>query len=261
MRVIAVVNQKGGVGKTSTAVNVGHALARRGAAVMLADLDPQGHLAASLGVHRPPLNGMDQVLGGASACDRLAIPLRDGMRLLASGEQLDRFARAEAGKSLAYVLQRALVEHPPGVDYLVLDCPPASGLLMVNAIVAADDLLIPVAGDYLSLTGVARLMLMLRRVAPLQNRPRRETLFLSRFVERRRLAREVRDKLCEHFPEQFVDCAISESAVLAECPGLGRTIFEHSPASRVAAEFRALADTLLNRGNRRYEQEAPSHVA
>jgi chromosome partitioning protein len=261
MRSIAVVNQKGGVGKTTTVVNLGHALARLGYRVMLADIDPQGHLSACLGVYRPPGHGMDRVMLDGEALDRYAMPLRDGMTLVPCGDQLEDFGRDEKGKHLAGALRDAMRLTQTEADFLLIDCPPSSSLIAVNAIVAADDVLVPVAGDYLSLTGLARLMLTLKRLEPLRQSALSKRVFLSRFVERRRLAREVREKLREHFPEYLMDSAVSESAVLAECAGAGRSIFEYRPTSKAADEFRQLAENLIKHGTDGHEYQETSHVA
>jgi len=261
MRTVAIVNQKGGVGKTTTVVNLAHALSRRGERVMLADLDPQGHLSACLGVHQPPASGMDRVLGGEGGADDFALPLGHGMRLVASGDALGDFGRTESGKEMAYALENALAASPPEVDRLVLDCPPSSTLISVNAIVAADEVWIPVAGDYLSLTGLARLILTLKRLDPLRRKPLRKRVFMSRFVARRRLAQEVRTKLRQHFPDYLVDSVISESAALAECAGAGKSIFDYRPACRAAAEFEQLADELVFAKVPSDEHEKTSHVA
>lgn len=258
---IAVVNQKGGVGKTTTVVNLGHALARLGNNVILADLDPQGHLSACLGVHRPPPHGMDRVLLEGDSLDRHVIPLRDGMGLVPCGDQLEGFGRHERGRHLANALRDAIDAGERGADYLLIDCPPSSSLLAVNAVVAADELLVPVAGDYLSLTGLARLMLTLKRLEPLRVTALQKHVFLSRFVERRRLAREVRGKLREHFPQYLVDASISESAVLAECAGAGQTVFEYRPTSKSADEFRLLAENLNEQRANSHGYQETSHVA
>jgi chromosome partitioning protein len=261
MQTVAIVNQKGGVGKTTTAVNLAYALSRRGERVMLADLDPQGHLSACLGVHQPPASGMDRVLSGDGALDDFALPLRHGMRLVPSGESLGEFGRFDVGKQMAYALEDALLAGPPDVDRLILDCPPSSTLIAVNAIVAADEVWIPVAGDYLSLTGLARLILTLKRLDPLRRKPLRQRVFMSRFVARRRLAQEVREKLREHFPEYLVESVVSESAALAECAGAGQSIFDYRPACKAAVEFEQLADELMIEKVSSDEHEKTSHVA
>lgn len=228
---------------------------------MLADLDPQGHLSACLGVHQPPARGMDRVLAGSGSLDDLALPLNHGMRLVPSGESLGDFGSFQVGKEMAYALEDAVLVAPPGVDRLVLDCPPSSTLIAVNAIVAADEVWIPVAGDYLSLTGLARLILTLQRLEPLRRKPLLKRVFMSRFVARRRLAQEVRAKLRQHFPEYLIESVVSESAALAECAGAGKSVFDYRPACKAAAEFEQLADELVFAKVSSDEQEKTCHVA
>ncbi|RMG38656.1 MAG: ParA family protein [Gammaproteobacteria bacterium] len=260
MKTMAVINQKGGVGKTTTAVNLGHALARTGRRVMVVDLDPQGHLSPCLGLFRALPQGVDRVLLGEDTLGEHAISTRELMELVPAGNGLGEVERLQGGTERGRLLRQAIDRQPPDVDYLIFDCPPSAGLLVMNALFAVDQALIPVAGDFLSLTGLARLMGTLGRVEALRQRPLERSIFLSRYVARRRLSREVREKILEHFPDHLMETFISEAAVLAECAGAGRTIFEYRARSRSAAEFEALAGELIFKGEHGYAQEA-SHVA
>jgi len=258
---LAVINQKGGVGKTTTAVNLGHALALRGYRVMLVDLDPQGHLAPCLGVFRAPASGVDRALLHDETLTEVAVATRELLQLVPSGKGLGEVERLQGGIERARLLQAALQRACPDVDYLVVDCPPSAGLLVMNALLAVDRVLVPVAGDFLSLTGLARLMRTLSKVEALRARPLQRDIFLSRYVVRRRLSREVCDKIRQHFPNQLLESAISEAAVLAECAGAGRTIFEYRARSRSAAEFAALAEEVLEREVNCHEQQQTPDVA
>lgn len=261
MRTIAVVNQKGGVGKTTATVNLGHALALQGLRVMVADMDPQGHLAACFGVHRPPARGINGVLRREHTLTEAAQEVRKGLLLVAGGSDMADWDAHGPDRADAFLLRDALQANRPEVDILLLDCPPSSGMVAVNALTAADDALVPVAGDYLSLTGVARLMLTFKRLEPLMGRDLGKWVFMSRFMPRRRLAREVRAKLLQHFPSQLLRTPVGEAAVLAECAGVGRTIFEYRPRSQSAVEFEQLAGDLQFSRLARDEQENRSHVA
>ena len=246
MQLIAVINQKGGVGKTTISANLGHALARQGKRVMLVDLDPQGQLSASLGLFRPPRHGIDEVLLADAGLDDLAVSSREGLRLVPAGERLGEVEKLqEGGIDRARLLQHALQHRSSRQDYLLLDCPPSSGLLLANAVMAADTALIPVTGDYLGLNGLAHLLKTLKRFEPFRGNALEQRVVLSRLNPRRRLAKEVREKLAGHFPNRMLPTAIHEAAVLAECPGAGRTIFEYRPKSRSAADFKALAEDII----------------
>ena len=261
MRVISVVNQKGGVGKTTATVNLGHALAQQGKRVMLLDLDPQGHLAACLGLFRLPQGGADRLLNNEGGLDDWAIAVGDWGRIVPCGEVLDEFEQQDAGVRAIGNLRDAIDRSPPDIDYLVVDCPPSSGRLIFNAIVAADDVVIPVAGDYLSLTGLARLMMTIKRLQPMCRAEMRKWIFMSRFVARRRLSREVHEKVREHFPYSLLCSVVSEAAALAESAGAGRSIFDYRPRSKAATEFSALAEDLVYQRVEANEQETTSDVA
>lgn len=260
MRVVAVVNQKGGVGKTTVAVNLGHALSRRGAKVLLVDLDPQGHLSDCLGLHPAPAQGVDDVLLSAADPAGLVLPARDGLWLLPAGNRLGDFAAGDRGVHLALALQRALRTRPLDYDFVVLDSPPAAGILALNAMLAADELLVPVAGDYLALTGLARLLLTLRRLQSWVGREPRKRILRSRFQPRRRLSGEVQERLEQHFGDDLLSVSITEAAAVAECAAQGKTIFEHRCRSKAAREFEQLAAELASEEPHREQQET-THVA
>ncbi len=246
---IAIINQKGGVGKTTISANLGHALALEGRRVMVVDLDPQGQLSPSLGLFRCPRQGVDETLLGTSTLTDVALSTREGMMLVPAGERLAEVERVqEGGIGRARLLQQTLQQAPPEQDYVLFDCPPSSGLLMANAVMAVDMALIPVTGDYLGLNGLAHLLKTLKRFEPIRGGPLQLRVVLSRLNPRRRLAREVVEKLSRYFPGQVLATPIQEAAVLAECPGAGRTIFEYRPKSRSARDFKALAKNLLEEG-------------
>jgi len=261
MRTIAVINQKGGVGKTTTAANLGHALSLQGKRVMLVDLDPQGHLAACLGIFRAPAKGVDSVLLDGDTLSERAVSTRELLQLVPAGMRLQEFENRPGGVERAKVLINSLSHAAPDVDYLIFDCPPSAGLLVVNAAIAADDLLIPVAGDYLSLTGLAKLMGTIKKLEGLRGRPLQKWIFLSRFIARRRLSQEVYGKILQHFPRNLLRTSVREAAVLAECAGAGRTVFEYRAKSKSAEEFRALAEDFLQGKVMQDEQQETSHVA
>jgi len=248
MRLIAVINQKGGVGKTTVTTNLGHALALQGKQVTVIDLDPQGQLSASLGVFRPPSRGICDVMHGETSIDSVKLSTRNGMFLIPAGDGLGEIERLqEGGPERAKLLKNALSRTSADQDFILLDCPPASGILIANAIIAADEVLIPVTGDYLGLNGLAHLLKTLKHFDKMREKPLKQFILLSRLNPRRRLAREVIGKLSKHFSGNLLASPIHEAAVLAECPGAGRTIFEYRMKSRSAKEFSQLAVDVIER--------------
>ncbi len=250
MRIIAVINQKGGVGKTTITANLGHALAIQGMRMTLLDLDPQGHLAASLGIFRPPTRGIANWMLAECGIKEVAIRSREHLTLIPAGRKLMEIEQLQSGgASRARMLKQVLNGALEKEDFVLIDCPPSAGLLVANAVLAADEALVPVTGDYLGLNGLAQLMRSLKGFQALRQKPLQYWIALSRFLPRRRLSREVRDKLRQHFPGQVLNTPVNEAAVLAECPGAGRTIFEYRSGSRSAKEFEQLADDLMQARN------------
>ncbi|WP_018139561.1 MULTISPECIES: ParA family protein [unclassified Thioalkalivibrio] len=247
MRTIAVINQKGGVGKTTVTLNLSHALALAGYRVLAIDADPQGHLSMAFGLEDPA--GLDRVLhGGARLADAFS-EAGNGLQIVAAGAQLQEVENLNAGGAQrGWRLKRALDDLPEPFDFVLIDCPPSAGLLGVNAIIAADEMLIPVAGDFLALNGLSRLMRILQGIEQRLGRARTKWIVLSRFVEQRRHAREVRERIREHFAAALLPTTIRETVVLAESPSFGQTIFEYQPRHRAARDFQQLAADLVAAG-------------
>ncbi|MET0072052.1 MAG: ParA family protein [Candidatus Thiodiazotropha sp.] len=248
MRRIALINQKGGVGKTTITTNLGHALALAGHRVTVIDLDPQGQLASSYGIFRCPAKGMDEVMLNGLEPGAVKQGVRDMLTLIPAGSRLQEIEHLhDGGASRAQLLSRALEGRLDDQAFVLFDCPPSSGLLVANAILAADEALIPVAGDHMSLNGLAKMLITIKKFEPYLKQPLRQWIALNRYFPRRRLSKEVSEKLKRHFPGQLINTRIREAAVIAECPGIGRTIFEYRPGSQSAKEFNTLASELLQR--------------
>ncbi len=248
MRRIALINQKGGVGKTTITTNLGHALSLAGHRVTVIDLDPQGQLASNYGLFRAPQKGIDRVLLNEQTLSSVRQGVRDLLTLIPSGSRLQEVEYLQdGGSSRAHLLRQALDDLSTDQDFVLFDCPPSAGLLVMNAIFASDEALIPVSGDHMSLNGLAKMLKTLKKFEPYLKHPLGQWMVLNRFFPRRRLCQEVEGKLRQHFPQQLLNVPIKESAAIAECPGVGRTIFEYRPTSHSAKEFRQLADELLTR--------------
>ncbi|TRW94345.1 ParA family protein [Candidatus Methylobacter oryzae] len=246
MRIVAIINQKGGVGKTTTTANLCHAIAELGAKVTAIDLDPQGHLAVSLGVTERGIGGIDEaMLKMKKACQQL-IPVRDNLQLITSGSKLKDIEQLTASSSPRGVLLKdALQGNLDDQDFIFIDCPPSSGLLVANALIAADEILIPMASDFLALQGLSHLMATIKRFEKALQRKYKTLLVMSRYSPNRRISSQVLNVLLTHFPEQILATVVRETALLAECPSFGKTILEYSPKSRSARDFRSLAHDFL----------------
>lgn len=245
LRTIAIINQKGGVGKTTTTANLAHALALAGNKVTLVDLDPQSHLSISLGFPNVT-SGIDEVLLDGADIEDAVQSARENLQFVAAGYRLNEIEHIkEGGAKRGNLLRDALVGKFSDQDFLLLDCPPSSGILVVNALFAAPELLIPMTGEYLALQGLSHLIATIRKFESALKRKFVLNVVVTRLVAARRLAREVLNTLKSHFPESILATPVREAAVLAECPSFGKTVLEYRPGSRSAQEFRDLAEDLM----------------
>ncbi len=258
MRVIAVMNQKGGVGKTTTTLNLAHALALQGQKVLMLDMDPQGHLGSCFSVDTYSSQGMDQVLLEGQSITELMREVRDNLFLVPAGARLGEIETRPQNAShsqqqpisqpskTGYQLFDALSAiAQKDFDFILADCPPASGLLAMNAILACEEFVVPVTGDYLALQGLSRLIKVVTHIEQALNKNTRKWFVLTRYQKQRKLAQQIRNKLVNYFPNQVFATAIRENVSLAESPGFAKTIFEYKPKSNGAEDYRQLAIDLI----------------
>jgi chromosome partitioning protein len=245
-RIVAVLNQKGGVGKTTTSVNLTYALAKLGKKITVIDFDPQSHLAVSLGVIDPQKSGIDKVLlEGVSLAQQL-IPVRKNLNLVVAGPRLQEIEQlVDGGARSGDLLRKALLDGHRDEDFIFIDCPPSSGVLVANALFAADEILVPMTSDYLALQGLSHLMGTIKKFESALKRPYKFSLVMSRYIPTRRISKEVLSVIQKYFPGQILATTIRETALLAECPSFGKTIFEYRPGCRSARDFTALAKDFL----------------
>ncbi len=251
MRCIAVINQKGGVGKTTTTVNLGAALARKGHKVLLIDMDPQSSL--SLHIDRIPQNESESVthllLEEAPLAPLVQTTAVENMWVVPADSALGGVEQVLANKLGREMLLREAFEKYDGeveFDFILLDCPPSLGVLSANALVAADEVVIPMRAEYLSLQGMAKLTEVIELVRARLNPELKIACVLPCMLDvRTRLSAEVLEEIESHFGTLVSQFPIRANVKLAEAPSFGCTIFEHDPECNGAEDYEGLAAELL----------------
>ncbi len=246
-RTIVIANQKGGVGKTTTAINLGDALARRGNKMLLIDCDPQANATAGLGISvgdRP--STYDLLLGDASLSDVTMPTAFDRLSIVPATSDL-----AGAEVELTTVMAResrmkqALEGGIDAYDIVIIDCPPSVGLLTINALTAADEVIVPVQCEYLALEGLGQFTSTLELVRRnLNQKLRMRGPVLTMFDRRTTLSQQVADEVRNHFPDTF-QTVIARSVRLGEAPSHGLPIHAYDPRSPASAAYDALAEEVL----------------
>lgn len=247
--IIAVINQKGGVGKTTTAVNLAAQLASGGRSVLLVDIDPQGNATSGLGLEKESLTPTSyDVLFGRATLDQSVHPTdREGLYILPANAQL---ASAEVElvdqPHREFSLKNAL--EVASADFIIIDCPPALGLLTINALTAAHAILIPVQSEYYALEGLGQLLNTVQLVRQGLN-PHLELLgvLLTMYDKRTSLSEQVKDELKNHFGDKLFKTVIPRNVRLAEAPSFGKTIFEHDRWSKGARAYKQFSREVLKR--------------
>ncbi|MCA9329057.1 ParA family protein [Candidatus Saccharibacteria bacterium] len=251
-KVIAFLNQKGGVGKTTTTINVGAYLAKLGHSVLLIDLDPQGNATSGIGIDKNILDSTVYDVLFGSVDINFAIKDTDiaDLRLLPSNAGV---AAAEVDLATEehreYRLKSAL-QHLD-YEYVLIDCPPSLGLLSINALVASDLVLIPVQAEYYALEGLGQLLDVIQRVRTGLNASLELLgVVVTMFDGRTMLSEQVLEELKKHFGSKLFNTVIPRNIRLAEAPSFGRSIFEHDKWSKGARSYKSLAKEVVDRVNR-----------
>ncbi len=260
MRKIAVLNQKGGVGKTTTVVNIAAALAQQNQRVMVIDLDPQAHLTIHLGADGEGEGvGVYDVLMGEAPITQALQKMRDNLWLLAASINLvgaESELVNEVGREI--ILRQALAAVENDFDYLIIDCPPSLGLLTLNALAATDEIMIPIQPHFLALQGFSRLLQTVTLVQTRINPALRvSAILMCMYDSRTSLSSEVRQDIRNFLTgargsdqpwaqARIIPVNIRRNIKLAEAPSHGQTIFEYEPNCNGAADYMAVADFLVN---------------
>jgi len=252
---IAVFNQKGGVGKTTTTLNLGAALARNGANPLLLDLDPQCHLS---GIHGAAPQDASRSLFGfyqdARSLDELAIPWEGLGRLVPSHQQLMKvdtlFGKGPAILNKLRSGLDAIDASVPGnaAQNTLIDCCPYVGVLALNAIFACDVLLIPISTDYLSLQAAEQMTRTLAILEPVLKRRVERRYLLTRFDRRRKMSEDVQNRLRSRYAGEVCETVIAENVAVAESPAQNRDVFSHNASSSGARDYAALYRELKQQG-------------
>lgn len=254
-RIFVVANQKGGVGKTTTAVNIAAALALGGLSVLVIDLDPQGNASTALGVdHTTGTPSTYDVLIGGSAIEDVVVdsPEASGLKVVPAtidlaGAEIELVSVVARENRLLRSLNSYLDRHH--VDYVLLDCPPSLGLLTLNALVAATEILIPIQCEYYALEGVSQLMRTINLVkGELNSKLEVSTVLLTMFDARTRLAAQVADEVRTHFATETLPTVIPRSVRISEAPSYGQTVLTYHPDSAGAVSYLEAAREIARRG-------------
>ncbi|HET7734962.1 MAG TPA: ParA family protein [Nocardioidaceae bacterium] len=259
-RVMVVANQKGGVGKTTTTVNMAAALAQLGQRVLVIDLDPQGNASTALGIEhqRGVPSSYDALVEGAPLADIVQkSPEVDGLFVVpatidlagAEIELVSVVARENRLRKAIHGYSAVFGEGEDRLDYVLVDCPPSLGLLTLNALVAGDEMLIPIQAEYYALEGVGQLLETVNLVkANLNPTLSISTILLTMFDARTRLSAGVADEVREHFGDQVLKTAIPRSVRVSEAPSYGQTVITYDPGSPGALSYMEAAREMVSKG-------------
>ena len=263
-RIFTVANQKGGVGKTTTTVNIAAALSMGGLKVLVIDLDPQGNASTALGVPHRDIAGIYDVLMGDS-------PITSVIQKVSGFPSLDcipsNSSLANAEVNLVSMVARelrlkeALIEISPNYDYIFIDCPPSLGLLTINALAAARELLIPIQTEYYALEGLSQLLETYGIVKKRLNADLDlSTIVLTMFDGRTRLSNDVAANVRAHFPKELIDIPIPRAVRVSEAPSYNQTVMTYDPLSPGAIAYMQVAREIAERGKPKDEIKFDSNV-
>jgi len=258
-RVFTVANQKGGVGKTTTTVNLAAALARAGARVLVIDLDPQGNASTALGVeHRSETVSVYDVIVGDEEMHEVVqkSPEFDALYCVPAtihlaGAEIELVSLVAREQRLRTALDRFLADSPEPFHYVFIDCPPSLGLLTINAFVAAREVLIPIQCEYYALEGLSQLLNNIQLIERhLNPQLRVSTILLTMFDARTNLAQQVVQDVRQHFPKETLNTVIPRSVRISEAPSYGQSVISYDEGSPGSLSYLEAAAEIARRGVR-----------
>ncbi|MEP6808913.1 MAG: ParA family protein [Chthoniobacterales bacterium] len=256
MKIIAIANQKGGVGKTTTAVNLGCALAQSGQRILLIDLDPQGNATSSFGLAEVTDGSLyESLVGDASVVEKILPTRLESMFIIPADLDLAG-AEIEIARMDSHLTRLTETLAPlradATFDFILLDCPPSLGILMTNALAAADELLTPIQCEFFALEGLVKIVRVLEQIrnSGANDRVQIAGIVMTMFDSRTNLSAQVVAEVRQHFPRELFETLIPRTVRLSEAPSFGKSIFEYAPQSSGAQAYRALAEEFLERQSR-----------
>lgn len=243
-RIVSVINQKGGTGKTTTTINLGSALQKEGKKVLLVDLDPQGNLSYSLDVVDPKWTLADLFTGEGEL--RETVVHREGMDILPGSNELVEVEISLVGQEKRDQFLKQILADAKGYDYILIDCPPSLSLLTVNALSASSEVLIPLQMEVLTLQGLSQILATIEKIKASSN-PRLKVrgIVIVMYDKRRKLSQEIEDYLTQNVDERIFSTRIRLNVKLAEAPSFGKSILNYDASSYGAKDYSALAREFL----------------
>ena len=255
-RVITISNQKGGVGKTTTTVNLAAALAHAGAKVLVIDLDPQGNASTALGIdHRSQIQSIYEVIVDGLDLESVIQQSPESPNLQCApatihlaGAEIELVSMVAREHRLRTALEKYLAQHPE-LHFVLIDCPPSLGLLTINAFVAAREVLIPIQSEYYALEGLSQLLGNIELIQKHLNPSLRlSTILLTMYDTRTRLSQQVADEVRQHFPQETLQTIIPRSVRVSEAPSYGQSVMSYDPNSSGAVSYLEAAAELARKG-------------
>lgn len=263
-RKVTLANQKGGVGKTTTSVNLAAGLSLHGLKVLVIDLDPQGNASTALGAehHSGVPSSYEVIIGECSPTEAIQkSPFNDNLFCIPAtidlaGAEIEMVSMVRREYRLADAISDAFIDEH-GFDYVIVDCPPSLGLLTINAMTAVDEVMIPIQAEYYALEGVGQLLNNITMIRQALNPNLHiSAILLTMYDARTKLAEEVASEVRNHFGDVVLRNNIPRSVKVSEAPGYGKTVLEYDPGSRGALAYLDAAKEFANRGDYQPDEES-----